>query len=206
MSQKTLAIELSRLNTFIDPSTNLEQYSTESNIAAELIWDANNFDLIKNKTIVDLGAGTGILGIGCILMGAKKVIFVEQDSKAIEILKENLALVKEKYDFKAAIEILNKDVKEFDKNVDLVIQNPPFGTKIKNVDTVFLEKAMTLTKKIITLHKTTTDKYIQDLAQKQGFSVKRRYLFDFPLKKTMPQHKKKVEHIKVTGWLLEKNN
>ena len=206
MTQKTLAVELSRLASFIDASTNLEQYSTESNVAAELIWDANNFNLIKDKTIIDLGAGTGILGIGCLLMGAKHIIFVEKDKKAIQVLKNNLKHIENLYDIKGTNEIVNEDVVIFNKSADLVIQNPPFGTKNKNIDTVFLEKALLLAPLVITLHKTTTEKYIQELISNKGFTIKRKYNFKYPLKKSMPQHRQMVEYINVSGWLLERNN
>jgi len=206
MTQKTLAVELSRLASFKDASTNLEQYSTESNVAAELIWDANNFNLIKDKTIVDLGAGTGILGIGCLLMGAKHVIFVEKDSKAIQILKTNLKHIETLYEITGTYEIIHTDIVMFNKSADVVIQNPPFGTKTKNIDAVFLEKALFLAPTVITMHKTTTEQYIQDIISKKGFTIIRNYHFKYPLKKTMPQHKQAIEYINVSGWLLERNN
>ena len=206
MTQKTLAVELSRLASFKDASTNLEQYSTESNVAAELIWDANNFNLIKDKTIIDLGAGTGILGIGCLLMGAKHILFVKKDSKAIQILKNNLKHIENLYEINGTYEILNEDIVLFNTPADLVIQNPPFGTKNKNIDTVFLEKALFLAPTVITMHKTTTEQYIQELISKKNYTIRRKYHFMYPLKKTMPQHKQAIEYINVSGWLLERNN
>ncbi len=45
---------------------------------------------LKNSKILDLYSGVGSFGIECISRGAKKVIFIEHDDKASNILKENL--------------------------------------------------------------------------------------------------------------------
>ena len=48
---------------------------------------------LKNSKILDLYSGVGSFGIECISRGAKKVIFIEHDDKASNILKENLIKV-----------------------------------------------------------------------------------------------------------------
>lgn len=208
MSKQTLAVELSKFMAFDDANQKLEQYSTDSEVAADILWSAHMQNWIKDKTIVDLGAGTGILGLGCLLLGAKKVIFVEVDRKSIDVLQHNLAVLKESFEIHAEIEIKNIDIKNIDANsfddVDLVVQNPPFGTQEKNMDSFFLEKAFVLSKKVITMHKTVTKTHIEDFAQKHGFSVFRILPFNYPLKKTLPQHKKDIEYIKVSCWFLVK--
>ena len=45
---------------------------------------------IENADVLDLYSGVGSFGLECISRGAKKVLFVEQDKMAFEILKENL--------------------------------------------------------------------------------------------------------------------
>lgn len=52
----------------------------------------NRKDLIKDKCVMDVGAGTGILSILCAQAGARKVIAVEASNLAIlaeDIVKEN---------------------------------------------------------------------------------------------------------------------
>ena len=78
-SKKALEIELSRLKGFIIAKVSSEQYITPSSIAAEVLWKAHLLGEVRDKTIVDLGCGSGILGIGALLLGAKKVIFVDND-------------------------------------------------------------------------------------------------------------------------------
>jgi predicted RNA methylase len=209
MSKQTLALELSKFKVFDDAKQNLEQYSTDSEIAASILWDAQMQNWIKDKSVIDLGAGTGILGIGCLLLGAKKVTFVEIDNDSINILKENLETLKAEFDINAEIIISNLDIKNIDsktlEKADVVVQNPPFGTQEKNMDSLFLEKAMILSDKVITMHKTTTKDFIDNFVNKHGFSQFRYYSFNYPLKMTLPQHRKAIEYTKVSCWLLVKD-
>ncbi|MFH1589941.1 MAG: METTL5 family protein [archaeon] len=200
MTKKQLSITLSKLKVFSSPKIRLEQYPTDSNIAAEVIWFADLCKDIEGKVIADLGAGTGILGIGCLIMGAKKIIFVENDKDAIKVLKENLnELELENY------EILNEDVSNFDQKVDTVIQNPPFGTKEKHMDRIFLHKAMNVAKTIYSFHKAETKDFIDKYIHESTFHATHYFEFEFPLKKSMEQHKKKVEKIKVGCWRIIKS-
>ncbi|MFA7690748.1 MAG: RsmD family RNA methyltransferase, partial [Methanofastidiosum sp.] len=90
MKKKQLEIFLSNLKEMEDPDMFEEQYTTPGDIAAEIIFFAYHRGDIEGKTIIDLGAGTGRLGIASLLLRAKKVYFVEKDKRAIEILKDNL--------------------------------------------------------------------------------------------------------------------
>jgi len=49
---------------------------------------------IKNANVLDLYSGVGSFGIECISRGAKKITFVEDDKKALIILKKNLSNLK----------------------------------------------------------------------------------------------------------------
>ncbi len=200
VSKSSLAIELSKLNVFKNARFNLEQHPTDSEIAAETLWTAFMREDIENKTIADLGCGTGILGIGCLILGAKKVFFVEKESDAVEVLKDNLKSICAKN-----YEIIHDNISEFDKKVDTVIQNPPFGTKEKHADREFLLKAFDLATKIYTFHKSTTSDFVEKISLEHGFRTKEQKDFKFPLKNTMAHHRKKIKIIDVSLFLLEKN-
>ena len=60
------------------------------NLDPEKMWAYESFikDNCKDKIIVDLGCGPGIMGYLALLYGAKKVIFVDVDSKTVEVAKE----------------------------------------------------------------------------------------------------------------------
>lgn len=197
MTKGKLAIELSKVKTFQEPDLKLEQYPTDSEVAAGVLWKAYLNGDIEGKTIADLGSGTGILSYGCLLLGAKKVYLVEKEKLANHIAKENLSPLKNR-------EFFEGDVSDFSKKVDTVIQNPPFGTKTEHADQVFLKKAMSLSKKIYSLHKTSTRDFIISLAEKNNFSVREIMNFNYPLKHTFSFHNKPIERIKVSCFILER--
>ncbi|MBN2422344.1 methyltransferase [Candidatus Woesearchaeota archaeon] len=200
-SKKQLAVVLSKLKCFNLPSVKSEQYSTDPEIAAEVIWSAYLQGEIENKLIADLGCGTGILGIGCLLLNAKKVFFVDKEENAINILKENLV----NSGIENRFRILNKDISEFNKKVYLVIQNPPFGVKQKHADRVFLEKAFSVADVIYSFHKIESKRFIEAISKDSGFRIMNFFEFDFPLKQTMKFHKKKIQRIKVGCWKFVKS-
>ena len=73
-----LAIALSKLPPNPCNSVELEQYQTEGNLAALWLSQIDGKDGLEGKTVLDLGAGNGILGHGAQLLGAE-VTFVECD-------------------------------------------------------------------------------------------------------------------------------
>lgn len=63
---------LEEIEPFESPKEELEQYQTSAQIAAEMMhYISNNIVDFEYKRIVDLGCGTGILGIAASLCGAK---------------------------------------------------------------------------------------------------------------------------------------
>jgi putative methylase len=198
-SKSGLAIALSKLQAFPSPKPNLEQYPTDSEVAAEVLWNAHMLGDIEAKTIADLGCGTGILGIGALLLGAKKVLFIDTDKDALGILARNL----EDTGITKRASIINADIADFKKKVDVVLQNPPFGTREKHIDRVFLEKATSLTSIIYSFHKTSTRKFVESFAKDNSFSITNRWDFDFPLKQSMEHHRKRIQRIEVSCFRLE---
>ncbi len=52
----------------------------------------NNLVNVKNKTVLDVGTGTGIQSINALINGAKKVIGIDINPYAIKLANENLKL------------------------------------------------------------------------------------------------------------------
>ncbi len=111
-------------------------------------------DMKKNKKIVDLGTGTGILPI---LLSKKveasKIIGIEIQKDVAEMAKKSIMLNK----LNDTIEIINDDISCFnDNNFDYVITNPPY----KKQGTGLVSKN---DNNIISRHETTVvlDKWIQ---------------------------------------------
>lgn len=204
ISKSGLAVALSKLKTFRKPKPELEQYPTESEIAAEIIWFAKMKGDISGKVIVDLGCGTGLLGIAALALGAKLLYFVDIDKNALKVAKQNISFIDGKLQKKA--KFIQSNVNDYhQKGVDVVLQNPPFGTRIKHADALFLEAAFRLAPVIYTFHKLETRKFIDKMAAKNRYKTTHFWTFDWPLKMTMVHHKKRIQYIKVGCWRLEKS-
>lgn len=199
LTKKQLAIQLSKLAVFEKPKLKLEQYPTDSEIASMVLWDALMKGDIVGKKVADLGAGTGILGIGALLLGAAHVYFVEKDSDAVATLRANLLPLRlQNYT------ILQMDVSEFQDPVATVFQNPPFGTKQAHADKPFMETAFRVGTVVYSFHKTATDAFVRAIAGDNGCTVAEIYTFSFPLRQTYPHQRKRMEHIEVTCYRLVK--
>jgi putative methylase len=144
MSQGSLARALSQLEGFASPKLELEQYETPGDIAAELLWSAHMRGDIDEKSVLDLGAGTGILGIGALILGAN-VTFLEKDPDAIGILTRNLQGFED-------YTIMRTDATNASGSYDTIVMNPPFGAQERHADRSFLVTAMRLSRAIYSIH------------------------------------------------------
>jgi len=201
-SKSTLAIELSKLKGFEKPKVRAEQYETDAEVAAYVLWQASLMGDI-GKVSVDLGCGTGILGIGAFLLGAKKVYFVDIDQKVIERAKENLEKAKSEHSFEGKAIFLCQDINEFNEKADVVFQNPPFGTKVRHSDKIFLEKAIKLAPIVYSFHKTSTKRFVEGFCRDNNCRITHIWRFEFPLKATQRFHKKRIHRIDASCFRIE---
>jgi ribosomal protein L11 methyltransferase len=74
---------------------------------------------IKKWRVLDVGTGTGILGISCAKLGAEKVVCVDIDKKAAEIARENVMI----NHVEDRVEIINRDVNTIREPFDLIVAN-----------------------------------------------------------------------------------
>ena len=129
MKLRHLAIALSRLPAHPHNSVELEQYQTEGNLAALWLSQIDGYDGLEGKTVLDLGAGNGILGHGAQLLGAD-VTFVECDADAAALCEK---LGKTIVGRLGEVEL---------PKADLVITNPPWGVQRHGADRVFIDSAL----------------------------------------------------------------
>ena len=90
------------------------------------------------------------------------------------------------------------------KEADCVIQNPPFGTKQKHADKLFLEAAFKLAPIVYSMHKSSTEQFIEAISKDHNYQITEKVDYKFPLKNTMKHHKKKIAYTDVAVWKLEK--
>lgn len=200
LTKSRLAIQLSKLQAFAEPKLHSEQYATDSEVAADILWMAFMQGDVKGKVIADLGCGTGILGIGCLLLGAKKVYFVDNDEESLATAAANLQDLKLKN-----YEIVNSDIKETKLKTDVVVQNPPFGTKRKHADREFLLKAFETAKVAHSIHKATTADFVLKFSKANNFTVTHLLRYNLPLKRTHSFHKKRIHRIEIACFRLIKH-
>ncbi|MBN2566548.1 methyltransferase [Candidatus Woesearchaeota archaeon] len=194
ISKSGIAITLSKLEGFPRPDARLEQYQTPSEMAAEVLWQAHMAGRIAGKRCADPACGPGIIGIGMLLLGAAHVHFIDKDRRILAVLRRNLASL----GIGSGYTVHATGIGEFCEQVDCVVQNPPFGTRAKHIDTFFLERAFAAAPVVYSFHKTSTESHILTLAEKTGFSCESRTFYSFPLPASMPHHRKRTERIAVT--------
>jgi len=93
-------------------------------------------DRIIESSFLDLFAGTGAIGIEALSRGAKEIIFVDDNIKAINLIKENLSRCKMQ---DARCKIVKENAVEFIKSVgqgfspakfDFIFLDPPYKTDL----------------------------------------------------------------------------
>ncbi|KAG0142528.1 hypothetical protein CROQUDRAFT_67122 [Cronartium quercuum f. sp. fusiforme G11] len=90
---------------------------------------------------------------------------------------------------------------------DTVVMNPPFGTKRKGIDMVFLESACRLARcAIYSLHKTSTRDYIRKKAKGWGFEGEVVAEMKYDLPRTLKMHKHNTLDIAVDLWRFSRIN
>jgi putative methylase len=201
ISKQSLAVALSRLRTFAAAKPGLEQYPTESNLAAELLWEAYlRTDLCGR--VVDLGSGTGILAIGAAILGAH-VVAVEKDPEAVKVLRENIELYE---GVSERLSVHDGDVRDYREPAACVLMNPPFGTQELHADRLFLERAFELAPRIYSIHKSVTESFLHRFASEHDFKITWQLRRKLPLKQTMAHHTKKRAYVEVTLCRFEKTS
>lgn len=201
-SKQDLELALSKLANFENPSFELEQYATPAHIAADWIWQMALRSEISGRIILDAACGPGILGIGLLLMGAKKVYFVDKDVDVMQICIANYEQTKEEYEVGQA-EFISHDISIFDEEVDIVVQNPPFGMKTKHLDKKFLEKAFSVATLVYSMHKYSTKSFVEAICNDYQFTITHMWRYDFPIKKQFEHHTKPVQKVDVGLWRME---
>ena len=196
--KKHLEMQLQSIPTHPKPKVGLEQYSTPSVIASDLIWNAASLGDIENKTVLDLGCGCGIFTIGSALMGADSACGVDIDEDSIDLAKQHCD--------KLALDNVNfilSDVNEFRCNgdVDTGIQNPPFGSQRKakgGEDLNFVNKACEIRPNVLySFHMASTEEFLIDYYKENDLNITHIFRYKFPIPKIYEFHTKENQNVDV---------
>ena len=175
-----------------NPRIRLEQYTIPANIAADILFLAAfvHRDIV-GKTVVDLGTGTGRLAVGAASLGARQITAIDIDSAAIQIARENAKTAMVEIDWVVG------DLDTICGRFDTVIMNPPFGTKQRHLDKVFLKKAIQIGSVAYSLHKSATREHVLRYLKRSGCKVDAIHEYTLDIPRMFEHHRKRKYPVKV---------
>ncbi len=117
---------------------------------------------IKDSSVLDLFSGSGSFGLECISRGSESVFFFEKYSKAVQVLKRNLDLIKGNKKSK----IFENDCftffsseKKINYKFDIIFIDPPYKElKINELLEKVIEKKILKKNGIMIIHRHKRDK------------------------------------------------
>jgi len=151
--------------------------------------------------VVDMGAGNGILGIGALLLGASKVIFVETDPAALDTIETNIDALENDLRGRAEIWPATVGLDELPLDgVDIIVMNPPWGVQREKADRVFLEAAFG--SKAASIHVLHSDKatHLEPMAREQDWWAEVVLRTEFRLPPTYAHHAQRKGKTDVKCW------
>ena len=196
--KKHLEMRLQSIPSHPNPDVNLEQYTTPSIIASDLVWNAFSLGDVENRNVVDLGCGTGVFAIACSLMGAYSSTGIDVDEDSINLARDvtdNLKLDN--------LNFIVSDVDDFNDtlNVDTVFQNPPFGSQRKadsGQDLKFIQKAIELgTEVLYSFHMASTEEFLIKYYGDNDLNITHIFRYQFPIPKIYDFHTKEKQNVDV---------
>lgn len=181
----------------------LEQYSTSPHLASCMVYTAHmQYGDIEDMNVMDMGCGTGILGIAASIMGAGHVTGLDIDPDALSVATENAENCEiDNIDF------INGDIScaaVREGGYHTVLMNPPFGTRRAGADVEFLAAGVrAATRAVYSMHKTSTRAHIMKVAREWGTEPKVIAQLRFDIPATYSHHKKKSVDVEVDLWRLD---
>jgi predicted RNA methylase len=188
---RDLEIALQSMQRLQEYNVSLEQYPTPAPIAAAVLYAAQmEHKDITGKTVFDLGCGDGIFTIGAALLGAKRVIGIDVQSKALKASQKNSRLL----GTEDIADWVLGDVSSLQLScpIDTVVSNPPFGVKNRGADLRFLKTAVSVADVTYSMH-LAGDKnriFLSKEIEKLGATVTQIETFQFPIGRLFKYHRK----------------
>lgn len=191
--KKHLEMAIQKVPKHPNPKVDLEQYSTPSTIAADLLWNAYSLGDIADKKVMDLGCGTGIFAIASKLLGAASAIGVDIDKDSIDLASS----------YCGDVNFICSDIcdLENDFDVDTIFQNPPFGSQKnakKGADLKFISKAIELSPKVLySFHMASTEEFLISYFEKNDLEITHIFRYNFPIPKIYEFHTRESANVEV---------
>ncbi|MFX1515015.1 MAG: METTL5 family protein [Promethearchaeota archaeon] len=182
------------IDSFHEGNVKLEQYSLPAQLIAFIL--AYTEKDLMNQKIVEFGSGTGRFSLPLLKFFSSTLLCIDVDSEAILNLKRSLKTQKLNAELLiSAVEFL--ETFSWNRRFEVTIMNPPFGTKRRGIDIVFLEKALIFSKKIITIHKSNQEsrRLINRTSQQYNKFCEILATLEFPIPPLFTFHKKLTHYV-----------
>jgi putative methylase len=188
-TKAALETQLAVVAGFESPRADLEQYPTPPDLAAHVVHVADLNDDIEDRTVVDLGTGTGMLAFGAALRGPARVVGVDIDRAPLETARRNRVRV----GTTTPIEWVNADATRLPLCPDgptTVLMNPPFGAQDgrKHADRAFLETASEIADVSYSIHNRGSREFVESFAADEGGDVTHAFRATFTLDRQFEFH------------------
>jgi putative methylase len=203
--RKHLAILLSLLPQQEKRNLELEQYTTPGDLASKWIHGIYNSreNGFSNLNIIDIGCGNGVLGLGCALMGAKKLTLIDSDKEAIKVAKKSHLMLSENVNLDTEIDFINSHIgKDSIKipNNSLIISNPPWGTQKHKSDRPILDSIFNSNTEEIHIMHTNKNSHLIPFAKEHGWDAIKMIEADFMIPALYQHHKQKNSTTEIICW------
>lgn len=189
MRKRALARRLGTLSGFQNPRAEREQYQTPADLAAHLVQTAALQGDIDGRLVFDLGCGTGVLGLGAAMAGARRVIGLDADPAPLQTAQNNEATL----DPPCPVAWVRADATQApfcpDSRVT-VLMNPPFGAQSGNehADRAFLSAAASVGAVSYSIHNEGSQSFVEAFAADNGGEITHAFRAAFDLPATFEFH------------------
>ena len=201
MRARRLAMLLSGLEPHPSNSVELEQYTTDGDLAVRWLSDIVAFgDLSESCKVADLGAGNGVLGLGALAMGAGRAILVETDQAACGVARSNAESMGLTDSVQVIHSTLGSDPVDLG-SADVVVSNPPWGSQSPKADRPFIDSILSARVPSHLMHSSEAS-HIEPLFGEQGWSVERYGEADFALPAVYSHHSRQRGKTRAAFWRL----
>lgn len=188
-TKRSLATKLGVVTGFEDPRAALEQYPTPPDLAAHVVHLADLHDDVDGRTVVDLGAGTGMFALAAALRGPARVLGVELDRDALATATRNERRVAAT----APVHWVQADATGPPLSIPdpvTVVMNPPFGAQDgnRNADRRFLAAASDLARVSYSVHNAGSQDFVEAFAADNGGTVTHAFAADLAVDAQFDHH------------------
>lgn len=118
-----------------------EKTRPTSSLLRETLFNLCQWEISRAR-FLDLFAGAGAIGLEALSRGARHAVFVDQDRQAVQVIRENIALLKEEsctevfcQDVFKALDLLVKKGELF----EIIFADPPYGKGLSDAILLYVD-------------------------------------------------------------------